>query len=205
MVIGYLTHTVRTDNVGVAYLFCDYTVRLCEGEFLAAISKQLVRGRPSSMKQLEELYNRPATGGKELTIDDIYRPLQAIMGEFTSVFIVVDALDECHDPDRLVSALRQLQRESDVRLMFTSRAEVNICRQFADDTTLKIIPDEVDFRLYVDGMMSSLPKFVQHDSRLKHEIRDTVSKAAGDSSVFLDILTRFLLMRMAGFFWHNST
>jgi hypothetical protein len=58
-------------------------------------------------------------------LQEIVSALQLVFKSFSAVRIVVDALDECPNKDgtrnQLLSILRNLQREVDVRIMVTSR------------------------------------------------------------------------------------
>ena len=53
-------------------------------------------------KVLVNLYSHCGTGYQEPTLNDLQNTLQAILDGFSSTFIILDALDECTEREKLL-------------------------------------------------------------------------------------------------------
>ena len=57
------------------------------------------------------------------TLEEIFRVLQSVLSHYSSVYVVIDALDECQDKDgtqgQLLAKLRDLQCKTDLLLLLT--------------------------------------------------------------------------------------
>jgi len=178
--IDYLCRTTRSDDIGVAYLFCNYKAQADQSasSLLAALLKQLVQGRPDIAAPLTQMYELHSKRGSRPSPGDILLALYSICSAYTTIYIVVDALDECadgdHDRSRLVDKLHELQARIDVRLLFTSRFISEITQNFQSETTLEVRANEEDVRRFVAGQMSRLPKYGE---QLKRVIQDKITEA----------------------------
>jgi hypothetical protein len=80
-------------------------------------------------------------------IPRILRVLQSVCSNYTTVYIVVDALNECADRDgtrgQLIDKLSELQARTDVRLLFTSRFIPEITQKFQSNPILKVRAQEI--------------------------------------------------------------
>ena len=98
-------------------------------------------------------------------------------------FVVIDALDECHEKDR-TRLLRILQRlEADVRLSVTSRPFDSIETYFKHQPCMKIRADRGDMEKYISNRLqheSSFSKMVGGDTVFGDEIIKVVSEKAQD-------------------------
>jgi hypothetical protein len=100
------------------------------------------------------------------------------------VFIVIDALDECPEDDRLelIDNLAILQDK--VYLLFTSRPHLNLPAFFQEMKEIHIVPRDEDIRSYVKAKIlkptSRIQRFLRYDGSLQNTILDTiVRKASG--------------------------
>ena len=129
--------------------------------------------------------------------------------DFSRVFVIIDALDECSNDDRtrrrLLEKLRTLQKLASVNLMVTSRPFPDIIEEFESATTLEIRASEVDIREYLEEQMSRLPRCVLKDSRLQARIVDGITGAVNgmyvsstrDLALYAEtFLCRFLLAQL---------
>jgi hypothetical protein len=118
------------------------------------------------------------------SLDEIFRALQHVCSNYTTVYIVVDALDECADRDgargRLIDKLRELQAVIDMRLLFTSRFIPEITQKFQSNLILEVRANEQDVERFVAGQMPRLPKCIQRDEHLKQDVQNKVVEAVGD-------------------------
>ena len=119
--------------------------------------------------------------GSRPSLDDIFGALQSVCSNHATVYIVVDALEECADKDgargRLIDKLRELQARTDVRLLFTSRVIPEITQKFQSNPMLEVHASEEDVRRFVIGQMPRLPNCIQRNEELKQAVQDKIVKA----------------------------
>jgi hypothetical protein len=166
---------------GVAYVYCNYKAQEEQdaSSMLTAILKQLVQGRLSSIEPIELLHQRHADRGTSPSLDEICSALREVLAHYPSVYIVIDALDECQDGTRrqFLSRLRDLQAERDVRLMVTSRFIPEIADAFQEATRLEIRASREDVKRFVAGQTYRLPRCIQRDASLQELMQEKIVEA----------------------------
>jgi Cdc6-like AAA superfamily ATPase len=178
--IDHLCKTAQSDEIGIAYLFCNYKAQADQSapSLLAALLKQLVQSRPDIAAPVTHMYDDHSKRNNRPSLDEILRSLQSVCSDYTTVYIIVDALDECTDKDgnrgRLIDKLRELQATTDVRLLFTSRSIPDITQKFEPNPMLEVRAREEDVRRFVACQMSRLPKY---EEQLKSAIQDRIVEA----------------------------
>lgn len=180
-VVDHLHQSARHD-IGVAHLFCEYKAQCDQNskDFFGALVKQLVQTRLGTPVSVLETYEDHTNGRTRPTLDTLLELLQSICQSYSTVYIVVDALDECSSfvRDLLIVNLRTLQAEADVRLFFTSRFNLEITQQFHADPTVEIRASEGDVKCYILAEMPRLPKCIQQDSELQTTTQTKVVEAS---------------------------
>lgn len=114
-------------------------------------------------------------------LHEISKTLYAVVGLYSRVFIVVDALDECHTNSgclaNVLAELLCLQTKYRANVFTTSRFIPEITETLANFVSLEIRASEHDVGKYLDGHMSHLPRFVQQSEELRNEIKTKIVKA----------------------------
>lgn len=184
IVIDHLLNTVQTADVGVAYLYCDYK-RQAEHttpKLLAAVLKQLVQDRPSIAQPLSGLYDHHQLRRTRLLPKETLRALRSVLGNYSKVYVVIDALDECPERDsnrsQLLELCRSLQEQTDLRLMATSRHIPDIVAEFKGMPQVEVHASNADVKRYVEGQIDRLAKCVQRDRDLQELVKERIVKAA---------------------------
>lgn len=120
------------------------------------------------------------------TLTELSTVLQQEADKFSTVFIVVDALDECPDEKTRTKLVLELQKLGpSVKLMITGRSHVmsNITATFAFAVQLDITAHDTDIEKFVEGQIELEPylrRFASKDKEFRDLIRNTlVSKANG--------------------------
>jgi len=185
--IDYLLKSVRNSSVGVAYVYCNYKAQEEQDTsyLLAAILKQLIQARPSLVEPVERLNIKYAGQGSKPSLKEIIEAMQSVLSGFSTVYIVIDALDECRNTDGtrclLLTNLRELQAKSDLRLMATSRFIPDIVNDFKDSfkdaLTLEVQASEEDVKRFVAGQIYRLPKCIQRDTALQDMVYTKIVEA----------------------------
>jgi len=178
--VDHIWKAFRSDNVGVAYVYCNYKRRETQTatDLLAAILKQLVQERPLYGEPVATLHNRHANRRARPSLDEIRTALNSVISNYSKVYIIIDALDECTDNDgtrtELLTILRSLQTKTNTSLMATSRFVARIEQSFQGFTRLEIRASDAGVKRFVAGQMHRLPKCVRRDPELQTEIQDGI-------------------------------
>jgi len=176
VVIDHLWSHIRKDNVGVAYLFCDYKKQEEQTfiNLIASILKQLAQQQITISDGIANCYHDHVMQKTYPTINQFCDLLKCGLTKFARTYIVIDALDECSDDysirRRLLDTLRELQQSSLINIMVTSRPIPHIVSSFPSGLTQEIRASESDIRRYLDSQMSRLPARVKNNQILQQTI-----------------------------------
>jgi hypothetical protein len=131
-----------------------------------------------------------------------------VLAHYPTVYIVIDALDECRDSNgarrQFLAKLRDLQAGRDIRIIATSRFIPEIMDAFRDALSLEVKASKEDVRRFVAGQICRLPKCIQTDLALQDMVQDKIVEAvdgmyvsflASQSNIDLQV-SRFLLARL---------
>jgi len=154
LVIDCLCDQGRTEDLAVAWLYCDYKAQQERTiiNVMGAILKRLV-GR-----KIQEYIRKAFEEEKEESrplLPDLMRMLKMAVSSIPQVFIPIDALDECLPKDlpQLLGSLRDIVRESPTtRIFLTGRPHVSeaIRRYFTKAVAIPISPNQDDIRSYLE-------------------------------------------------------
>ncbi len=169
------------DRVGVAVLYCNYQQQHDQAshDLLASLLSQLSLEQdivPAGIRSLHDQFCKRRT---QPSPRDIFKELRLAVSGYSTVFVVIDALDECKDEATrkdLLDKMLQLQQLADVRLMLTSRP--NILQNREGVIQFPIYASEEDVRRYLTSQLGHLSVVVERDTILQNEIKVRVSKAA---------------------------
>jgi Cdc6-like AAA superfamily ATPase len=178
--IDHVLHSMQYSSNGVAYIYCNYKA---EGQdassMLAAIAKQLATGQKSGLDLVQSLHELHHPRGIKLSRGEISTLLKEIVKYYPTVYIVIDALDECQDVigvcRELLATIQDLQSEHDVRLLATSRLLPDIEDAFEGQPRLNVRANRSDVELFIAGQMYRMPRCVQRDSTLQETIKKNVA------------------------------
>jgi Cdc6-like AAA superfamily ATPase len=130
--IDHLTRTMRTQNVGIAFIYCNYDdeSNVTGTGLLASILKQLVLGTGLPSNVVGDLYRGHSGPSTTLTLKEVCSALVSVLSMYARSYVVFDALDECRDDlgarTQLVRPLCRLQEQSNLSIMITSRFILDI-------------------------------------------------------------------------------
>ena len=188
--VDNLFKTVQNSSVGVAYVYCNYKAQEEQDatSLLAAILKQLVQARPSLVEPVERLYQQHIDRGSKPSLDEVFGALRSVLAKYSTVHVVIDALDECRDSDgtrhQLLVRLRELQAGADLRMMVTSRFIPEIVDEFREALRLEVQASNEDVTQFVAGQIYRLPKCIQRDSALQKMVQGKIVGAVDGMYAF---------------------
>lgn len=177
-------------TVGIAYLYCNYRL---QGEqtaqsLLASLLKQLSRWTvlPESVRGLHAKHKRKGT---RMSLEEITQTLKSVVGLFTRVYIIVDALDECQASNgsrsELMKNLSVLQAKHGANILATSRPIPDINDSIAATIVLPVSANDEDVGVYIGNRIPQLPRFIRESSALQEEIRVAIIESVQGMSVTL--------------------
>ncbi|KAI4087071.1 MAG: hypothetical protein L6R37_008361 [Teloschistes peruensis] len=179
--IDHLLKLAQSSSHGVAYVYCNYKAQEEQdvSSLLAAILKQLVQDRLSTVEHIEWLHQKHASKGTKPSLDEIYNTLRDVLSHYPTVHIVIDALDECQDGTRhhFLAKLRDLQAGRNVRLIVTARSIPDIEDAFRGALRLKVQASEEDVKRFVAGQIYRLPRCIQRDPALQDLVQEKIIDA----------------------------
>jgi hypothetical protein len=184
MAVDHLSR--QSEANGVACIFCNYKARADQQNavvLLTAILRQLVQAQssiPESVLRLHEHHSRRST---RPLLKEIFTTLKSVVKDYSRVYLVVDALDECPAEDgtrgRLLANILGLQKEAgtDLHLMVTSRFIPDIEEKFKEALRLEVRASDEDVKIFVAGQMDRLPNVVQRNEELKDLVKNEITQA----------------------------
>jgi hypothetical protein len=156
-----------------AYLYCNFRRQHEQKleDLITALLKQLVQRQSSvsdSVKNLYQQHNRPS-------LDEFLRDLHSVIANFSTVYIIIDTLDECQIVDgcraTFLSTLFNLQSKTRARLVAISRAILDIEKEFKGCLSREILASDKDIQRYLDSHIAQLPRCVLTKPKLQEEIK----------------------------------
>jgi Cdc6-like AAA superfamily ATPase len=165
IIIEELNMRAQSDtSIGIAYFYFDFRRRDEQRpeKVLASILRQILQRRASLPDNVKTLYDNHNHDQMSLPIDILSKALHSVIGLYSRVFIVVDALDECQSGNRVkfLNAIFELRAKTSFNLFTTSRFTPDITRSFEKDLSVEIRASKDDVRRYLKGHMARLPTFV---------------------------------------------
>ena len=159
-----------------------------------SLLKQLSQEQSTLPDSVKSLYDKHKEKRTRPALDEISRTLQSVVGTYTRVIIIVDALDECQVSDgsrkMFLSEISSLQTKTGANLFATSRPIPSIEKEFEGNSKLEIRASEEDVRRYLDGQLFRLPGFVARSRELQEEIKTEIFNAVdGLYIVYFRVLT----------------
>ncbi|RAH53419.1 ankyrin [Aspergillus piperis CBS 112811] len=183
IVIKHLEEKCEHDqSVGLAYIYCNFRRHHEQSvdDILASLIKQLCQRMSSLPEDIKTLYAQHKKRQTRPKLDELSESLSVLLGHFSRIFIVVDALDEYSSRDealrRLLSELLRLQSNSTVSIFATSRHSPWIQSAFEGCLQQEVSAAAEDVEAYLRGHMSDLSNVVLRNNKLQEEIVKAITK-----------------------------
>ncbi|CAJ0549768.1 Ff.00g033810.m01.CDS01 [Fusarium sp. VM40] len=189
VVIDHLTTRFYGDlDTGLAYIYCNFERRdqQTPDQLFACILKQLAGCLPSLPAAIESLYEAHRIERTRPSLQQVLDTIQAVIVEFSRVFIVIDALDECgvveSSWETIFLELARLQQQHGINVLVTSLVDPNITLEmepnFSNLVFLDLPASEHDVAEYVDDYLSHLSGPFQENSALRDFVKTVILKSA---------------------------
>ena len=128
-------------------------------------------------KVLVNLYACCGNGHQEPTLDDLQSVLQKILHGFGSTFVILDALDECVEREKILNWIQTFILQKDINLglhlIVTSRPEQEIENKFKSYSFLDLVEKSgnQDIVAYVDYQLQNDSDLQKWDSETQEQIK----------------------------------
>ncbi|KAM6484132.1 hypothetical protein HDV62DRAFT_379491 [Trichoderma sp. SZMC 28011] len=185
IVVDHLERTYGADpTIRIAYIYCNYRRQEEQSieKLLGSLLKQLSQGENCISNCLRGFYEKHMNKRTQLSLFEIQTALQSAAENYSTVFIIIDALDECQNSDgsrqKFLTELFSLQEKSGCNLFMTSRVIPEIVDRFNKTSiSLEIRASTEDIERYLKGNTGQLPAFVHQSQGLQQMIAAEISKA----------------------------
>jgi ribosomal protein L12E/L44/L45/RPP1/RPP2 len=181
-----LLDTGSDSDVVVAYFyftFNDPAKQTCDS-LLRSLIFQILSSRSTSEKSLSRLHNDCHGGMRQPTISELTGLLKEMLESIPSMYLILDALDECTDREDLLRLLKDINMwsQTNTRILVTSREEQDIkhaLKAFAT-TSISIQGSGVDADIYkyIEERLLSDPKLARWKGDDRREITSTISQSS---------------------------
>lgn len=195
-VIDYIERRFYKDNVGIAFLYCNYKEQDTQTTqtLIGSLVQQLVQRYPDIPSDLKVLYDDHSRNRPTPTPPTVRECLQLLKSQLVccpTTFLVVDALDECDDQTRreLCAQLRKFCAQlrnlpGSTHLLITSRHNPELEDQIRPSTRLEIRASNEDIEMYLEDRIENeedrLNRLTQEDPELRPLVINTIlDKAQG--------------------------
>jgi hypothetical protein len=151
--------------------------------------QQLVQNNPDIPHDLEVFHeaharNQPPTPP---TLTECVRLLRSQLAGYPSVFLVVDALDECEVQTRNELCAKLQNLPENIHLLITSRDISELEYEINPSARLEILANGNDIEIYIEDQIEQMPRLKRHtgtDPELRGLIKRTIRDNAQGMYVF---------------------
>lgn len=176
VIIEHINKEYANDSkVGIAYIYCNFRRQHEQksDDLLLNLLKQLSQEQSVLPECVKSLHGRHKSKRTRPSMKEVEEALISIISRNARTFIIVDALDECNPSDdgrqKFLSVIFNIQANTGMNILATSRIEDDITRMFAKALSLRVRASQEDIACYLDMQMS----FV-HSDVLDDDLRQTV-------------------------------
>jgi hypothetical protein len=162
-VIDKLQTQLSSQNIGLAFVYCNYKERDSQtlANIVASLVQQLVQCHTTIPDEVRALYTQYNPNNTRPSGEEFSKLLQSLVARFSQVYIVVDALDECNQETRSKFIKKLQGLPANLHLLCTSRHLGDIQEAFAEASHLEIRASDADIAQYLEAQILQVPKLVK--------------------------------------------
>ena len=172
--------------VAIAYFYFDFndTEKQKHDKCTRSLVEQLAWKSVKALACLESLFSRNQDGKQQPEQDALELTLQQMLGKFEETFIILDALDECKEREKLLLLLEKLNSWGTEKLhvLVTSRRERDIEETLESLVTSEICLQsavvDVDIHTHISERLQNDSKLRKWPANVQGEIERTLMDGA---------------------------
>lgn len=186
-IIDNVIHRQREEqDTAVLYHYFDFGNKINSSaeSFLRSLVAQLVKQSSTFQKALDQSRRRESSNTRYGTHMGTEGELSAIlcdgMREFDHTYIIVDALDECVERQKLISIVQRLlhPKTDNVHILITSRSNVDLKERLIPMITEHMLVEssliEHDIRSYIKEQLHHNPKLRRWPQKVQGKIKSAL-------------------------------
>ena len=162
IIVEHLDEYCERHTTAVAFIYCNYKERVHQTRrnLISSLVQQLIQRGSPIPETLRSFYDQNKKGRPPLEAE-LPNLLYQVVSNFSTVFFVVDALDESREDDGTRSTLTRKLREllPNVRILYTSRRLTDIERQFEGCLHLEIRATNEDIQRHLESRIFGEPSY----------------------------------------------
>jgi hypothetical protein len=171
-----------SDDCGIAYIYFDFSETHTVQDYLSSLLAQLTQQLPSLPSSIRTLYNLFKNKEPQLQYEQLSHLLRSVFSIYNSVFIVVDALDECSNKDmtlsKLLSSVFDRPKGCKVKVFATSRVQSAAMNVFYEGRILELRASDGDIARYIEEQLPERVDLVRQDPPMLQEIKDQIVQSS---------------------------
>lgn len=149
---------------------------------MSSLLKQIAVALPELPKCVIEAYGKHHESKTAISVQELEELLLTISSTLSSLFVVLDALDECDEVryrKPLLQFIRRLKQNKNVRLFVTSRPHLqDLNTVFQDCPQIEVQAHDSDLRSYIEQELSFSDVAID-DTLTSYVIEKVLSNAHG--------------------------
>ena len=173
-------------RIAVAYFYFDFNDldKQSTENLIRSLIVQLSAQCLDVPRSLQLAYSRSQNGQNQLTADELKILLRQIIKSFSSIYVLLDALDECTDREELLQFIQVLVDWDidNLHILATSRKENDIATSLEPLVTCQLCIQsalvDADIRVHVLERLSNDPKLNKWPVDVQREIENTLTRDA---------------------------
>ncbi|KAJ5610789.1 hypothetical protein N7510_007508 [Penicillium lagena] len=182
-VIDHLNMRYRySEDCGIAYVYFNCFEMRSVQDYLSSLLAQLTQPLPRLPSSVMTLYNLHKNKESQLQYEQLTHALQSVFSIYNSVYIIVDALDECSNDDmalsKLLSSIFDRPKGPKVKVFATSRVQSAAMNAFSKGRILEIRASDEDIARYIEEHLPKRVELVRQDPVLLQEIKDQILQSS---------------------------
>ena len=178
-------HCASGPSLGIAFFYFDfYDKDTLLPAVLRSLIKQLSLQCTTAYDALTSLFSQYGEGQQPPPLDELMITLKSMIGAFSNVYIIFDALDEYSERDELLRILGLIHgwKIGTLHLLATSRKERDIEVGLDSLVSHRVPMDEIlvedDIRMHVVRILADDIKFRQYSGEEKKLIKTKLMEGA---------------------------
>jgi hypothetical protein len=172
------------DDVGLACVYFNYKESITTPAIIPNILKQLLERTPTISQETMDLYAQCHDKREaQPSLKEVLQLLNKEMSRVSSLFVVLDALDECTvEANTRAKVILELEKIPNVRLMITGRRDVeevvlSKCKNSAAILSIQASP--ADIHKAIETLVDEILDLSKSEHSSSSVVDKVVSKAKG--------------------------
>ncbi|KAH0559449.1 hypothetical protein GP486_004039 [Trichoglossum hirsutum] len=183
-----ISHCLSNPTAGVVYFYFDFNdaKKQYQESLIRSLITQLSTQSAKLSGALQTLYSHCQDGQQQPCYDTLVETFQSMLGDFSEIYIILDALDECADREQLLMLIQKINewKMEKVHILVTSRKEKDV-----RETLTPLLTDQIsiegaqvnsDIQLYIRERLHNDPKLKlkKWSEKVREEIEETLMSGA---------------------------